>query len=67
MPITSLPKGVLRHQEEAFAPTSMIDTLYDYGEFLETADMNDAIAGGPESAKNIAVVGAGAAGLVAAY
>ena len=67
MPITSLPKGVLRQQEEAFAPTSMIDTLYDYGEFLETADMNDAIAGGPKSAKNIAVVGAGAAGLVAAY
>jgi tryptophan 2-monooxygenase len=56
-----------RHEGITFTPSCMIDVLFDYGKFLRDADRKTAIAGGPDSAKNIAVVGSGAAGLVAAY
>ena len=62
------PKGLLRTTAQPFIPKSMIDTLFDYGEFLKSADKNGSIAvQGPIRQKNIAVIGGGAAGLVAAY
>lgn len=64
----SIPKGVFRTSGQPFVPTGMIDTLYDYGKFLNSADANGSIAvKGPSRQKNIAVIGSGAAGLVAAY
>ncbi len=65
--ISSLPRGIFRKDNAKFVPTSMIDTLFDYGNFLSRADAAGAIASGLETRKNIVIIGAGAAGLAAAY
>jgi tryptophan 2-monooxygenase len=67
MSLTSLPKGIHRKLLKGFRPKSMIDTLFDYGAFLQEADHSGAIGSGPATPKHIAIIGAGAAGLVAAY
>lgn len=80
MSFLSLPRGTFRQhpkqlkllkksqQDQEFVPNSMIDTLFDYGAFLQSADQNKGIARkGPETQKKVAIIGAGAAGLVAAY
>lgn len=74
MSFFSMPKGFYRTAAVAkgvtaapFVPRTIIDLLYDYGQFLGNADNAGGIARGPASRKNIAIIGAGAAGLVSAY
>ncbi len=67
MSIISLPKEIIRNSNPKFVPNSMIDTLYDYSGFLKSADVQGGIATGISAQKRIAIVGSGAAGLVAAY
>lgn len=65
-----MPKGFFRTAArgvEAFVPNTIIDVLYDYGQFLSNADQAGGIGSSPSQQKKIAVIGAGAAGLVAAY
>lgn len=68
-----MPHGFIRNKTKAkstsFTPASMIDVLYDYQHFLSTNEKhNGTIAqSGPESLKRIAIIGAGAGGLIAAY
>lgn len=66
MSFISLPLGIYRTTADAFVPKSMIDTLFDYNDFLKKAS-DSGIAEGPSTSQSIAVVGAGAAGLVAAF
>lgn len=56
-----------RVSDDAFVPKSMIDTLFDYTTFLDAAQQNGAIGSCPTSPKSIGIIGAGAAGLAAAY
>jgi tryptophan 2-monooxygenase len=44
-----------------------VDILYNYGDILGAADQAGGIAKGSEQPKSVAIIGAGAAGLVAAY
>ena len=73
MSFFSIPHGVYRthdkNSDTAFTPETMIDMLFDYKNFLNTNDnKSGSIASqGPNTVKKIAIVGAGAAGLVAAY
>ncbi|KGJ93763.1 flavin monoamine oxidase family protein [Colwellia psychrerythraea] len=73
MSFFSIPHGVYRthdkNSDSAFTPETMIDMLFDYKDFLNTNDnKSGSIASqGPNTVKKIAIVGAGAAGLVAAY
>lgn len=67
MSFVSIPRGILRDEDSEFHRKFMIDTLFDYKNFLDKADASGAIGKGPESVKKVAVIGAGAAGLVAAY
>lgn len=67
MSFFSLPKGHYRSGHTSFTPDTLIDTLFDYKQFLGSADSAGAIASGPSTVKNIAVIGGGAAGLVCAY
>jgi tryptophan 2-monooxygenase len=74
MSFFSMPRGIYRTQDvdtaEGFVPKTMIDMLYSYEKFLTTIDnsCSGSIASkGPSISKKIAIVGAGAAGLVAAY
>lgn len=67
-----MPRGFFRGvaargAAEAFVPNTIIDVLYDYGLFLNNADQAGSIGAGPVQPKKVAVIGAGAAGLVAAY
>jgi tryptophan 2-monooxygenase len=66
MSFFSIPKGLFR-TANAFSPSSLIDTLYDYGSFLSSADAQGAVAAGPSAPKQVAIIGGGAAGLVCAY
>jgi tryptophan 2-monooxygenase len=73
MSFLSMPQGYYRIKTEknkqAFTPKSMIDTLFDYRAFLvENNHKQGSIAIKPPSQnKKVAIIGAGAAGLVAAY
>jgi len=73
MSFFSMPQGYYRIKTEknkqAFTPKSMIDTLFDYRAFLgENNHKQGSIAIKPPSqTKKVAIIGAGAAGLVAAY
>lgn len=67
MPVITLQKGTIRDENPSFIPKSMIDMLFDYGKFLHLADEKGAIAVGPDIPKTIAIIGAGASGLVSAY
>ena len=67
MSLLSMPRGIYRthhtDSEVSFTPNTMIDMLFDYKQFLRSP----IASAGPTSHKKIAIVGAGAAGLVAAY
>ncbi len=64
----SLPPNFYRNKEEETFPNSMIDILFDYGTFLSTVDKNGSIAKtAPKSLKKVAIIGAGASGLVSAH
>ncbi|AOT08311.1 FAD-dependent oxidoreductase [Pseudoalteromonas luteoviolacea] len=72
MSFISMPKNFRKNKADTdpkgFVPNSMIDTLFDYKTFLDSRDLNGSIAlKAPEQQKNIAVIGGGASGLVAAY
>ncbi len=73
MSFFSMPRGYFRihtgNNNQAFTPKSMIDTLFDYRAFLvENDHKQGSIAIKPPSqTKKVAIIGAGAAGLVAAY
>ena len=73
MSFFSIPHGVYRtHDKDSdtgFTPETMIDMLFNYKAFLNTNDnKSGSIASkGPNTVKRIAIIGSGAAGLVAAY
>ncbi len=70
MPLhTAIPSTLFRVDDQAFRPSSMVDTLYDYAAFLGARDGSAPapIGTGPASPRTVAVIGAGAAGLAAAY
>lgn len=65
MPMMHLPRGFLRTTADAFRPKTIIDTLFDYGTFL---NKNPSIASDNRNTSlNVLVIGGGAAGLSAAY
>src|SRR4051812_23567043 len=57
----SAPQGI-----EYWLPTSFIDTLYDYASFLNPTEPIASFPTTPPAAE-VAIIGAGAAGMVAAY
>lgn len=64
----SLPPDFLRNKQQTTFPNSMIDILFDYDQFLSAADKNNSITkSGPKTLKKVAIIGAGASGLVSAY
>ena len=74
MSFFSIPRGIYRTHAvdttESFVPETIIDMLFNYEKFLTTnsSDSDGSIAFNcPSTRKKIAIIGAGAAGLVAAY
>ncbi len=73
MSYLSLPRGIFRKNNnkdtKKFIPKSMIDMLFSYDDFLRTSEANNGsiVSIPPKTKKKVAIIGAGAAGLVSAF
>jgi len=66
MSFFNVPHNFFR-DSSSFVPQSMIDTLFDYGKFLQDVDAHGIAPSVPGSQKTVAIIGAGISGLICAY